>query len=257
MELLPGIIADKTALYLKQARTLILSDLHIGYEEEKRSKGVLLPQAQKKYFKKELDRLFKKYKIKAVVLAGDIKHEFGQISREEWYDVQAFIKGIEERGARVLAVGGNHDNLIQPILTKLNIKLEKVKIIQNGKVGVLIVHGDETLAGLQSEAQLSKETMRSVNVVIAGHEHPAARITDGLRTETVKCFLVGKHRYGRRKLDLIIMPSWNPLTFGTDIIGERPIGPLLKRFDEFSAFASVDDQVLAFGKVAGLRKRIS
>jgi metallophosphoesterase superfamily enzyme len=42
MELLPGILAENRALYLEEAKTLILSDLHIGYEEERIRAGFFI-----------------------------------------------------------------------------------------------------------------------------------------------------------------------------------------------------------------------
>ncbi len=270
MELLPGIVADNTTLYLPPSKTLILADLHIGYEEERlRRGGVLLPKEQKKYFKKELDRLFEKFDIQTVVLAGDIKHEFGTISREEWFEVQGFITGIRERGASVEAVKGNHDVLIEPILKKLDVELKKFLIIKNSssenltpakkkdKTGssetVLVVHGDATLDDLQSEGLGDKE-LKKIETIIMGHEHPVARITDGLRTETAKCFLVGDYRYRRARRKLVVMPSWNPLASGIDVVQERPLGPLLAEFTGFSAFAVVERKVLAFGRVERLRR---
>jgi len=253
MELLPGIVADKTALYLPPSKTLILADLHIGYEEERRRDGVLLPREQKKYFKKELDRLFRKYEIENVILAGDIKHEFGTISREEWFEVQEFITSIRERGASVETIQGNHDVFIGPILERLRITLKKYLIVKNGEEKILVVHGDVTLDNLQDEG-LDEKDLEEVSTIIMGHEHPVARITDDLRTETVKCFLVGEHKHRRKKQKLVVMPSWNPLTMGIDVVQERPLGPLLVEFTGFSAFAVVERKVLAFGRVERLRR---
>jgi len=132
MELLPGIVADGCALYVKAAETLVLSDLHIGYEEELRRKGVLIPQEQRSLFAKELGRLIAAHRPRTVVLAGDVKHEFGRISQEEWSDVLRLIREIRVQGCDVEVVGGNHDVLIKPILDKLEIPLKRALVIHNG-----------------------------------------------------------------------------------------------------------------------------
>jgi putative SbcD/Mre11-related phosphoesterase len=205
----------------------------------------------KRLYKEELERLFAKLEIKKVILAGDIKHEFGTISREEWFDVQELVATIRKHSAEVEAVGGNHDVLVKPILERLGIVLQKALVVTNGVNKILITHGDATLEQLDEKGQLPQ--LEGVTTLIIGHEHPAMRITDGLRNETVKCFLVGKHHY-KKQLNLIVMPSWNPLAFGTDIIRERPLGPLLNGFTDFSAFAIVERKVLAFGFVEKLQR---
>lgn len=256
MELIPGIVADGTALYLDGARALVLSDLHIGYEQERRAAGILLPEEQKRFFLRELDRLFKRHNVGTVVLAGDVKHEFGRISDEEWRDVRDLIFSIRKRGADVKVVGGNHDNLIRPILDRLSIPLVRGLILKNKNQEILVLHGDEELKTLVDSGSLEKEDL-DADVILIGHEHPSLRITDGLRTETVKCFLVGPYRHGRKKYQMVVMPSSNPLTFGTDVLRERPLGPLLDSFGGFSAFAVLDERVLAFGSLEMMQRRVS
>jgi putative SbcD/Mre11-related phosphoesterase len=258
MELLPGLVADGCALFVKGAKTLILADLHIGYEEEARRHGVLVPQEQRGYFAKELERLIAEHRPRMVVLAGDVKHEFGRISQEEWSDVLRLIRRVRELGCVVEVVGGNHDVLIKPILDKLEITLRKVFIITTTRAkseqSILIVHGDEELDTLVKTGILDKKGLRRVETIIIGHEHPALTITDGVRTETVKCFLAGTYSYARKRYDMVVMPSFNPLAFGTDVLREQPLGPLLADFGGFSAFAVLDDRVLAFGGVERLQR---
>ena len=243
MELLPGIVADGCALYLEAARALVLSDLHIGYEEEMRRKGVLLPQEQRDFFAKELDRLIAAYRPRTVVLAGDVKHEFGRISQEEWSDVLRLIRGVRRRGCDVAVVGGNHDMLIKPILDKLAIPLQKALIIMSPRprTNVLIVHGDEDLDSLKKAGIVTEEDLAGVSVILMGHEHPALTITDGVRAETVKCFLVGEFRAGRRRYGLVVLPSFNPLVAGTMCCGSGRWGRSSQR--------SVDSLPLPFLRI--------
>jgi len=258
MEILPGLVADGCALFVKGAKALILADLHIGYEEEARHHGVLVPQEQRGYFAKELGRLITKHKPRTVVLAGDVKHEFGRISQEEWSGVLRLVRRIRELGCAVEVVGGNHDVLIKPILDKLEVTLRKALIITTTHAKTeqrtLIVHGDEELDTLVKAGILDKEGLGRVTTIIIGHEHPALAITDGVRTETVKCFLGGTYRHGGKRYNMVVMPSFNPLALGTDVLRERPLGPLLADFGGFSAFAVLDDGVLAFGGVERLQR---
>ena len=41
---------DLPVLYIKDADSIVLSDVHIGYEEEMSRKGIYIPKVQKKKF---------------------------------------------------------------------------------------------------------------------------------------------------------------------------------------------------------------
>jgi uncharacterized protein len=250
MELLPDIRADGTALYLEKSRTLVLADLHLGYEEAQRSSGMQLPATQEEDLLQEFDRLWARHHPARVVLAGDVKHEFGRISRQEWNGVQRFIAHILEKGCVVSVVVGNHDKLLLPIISKMKLEHGRAYVPEPE---ILVVHGDETIEKLIALGALTKKQLKSIKIILMGHEHPALRLSDGIREETVKCFLVGKLTgLGRR--NVIVLPSCNPLAFGTDVVRERPLGPLLATYDGFSAFAIIDERLLAFGAVERIRK---
>ncbi len=303
MDLLPGIEADGCAVYLREAKTLVVSDLHIGYESEVRSHGVQLPQRQREYFAKELDRLVAKHKPERVILAGDVKHAFGAISKEEWDDVGELLKRLQAHGCAVEVVGGNHDKLLKPILDKYGVPLrsalvidaavaaerearsragaEKVLVVVPSRTDVLlrtrtrksvprqpepasggrspqgkmlIIHGDATIDELLTTKAIDEKILTTITTIICGHEHPAITISDGVRSETVKAFLVGEYRRGRKRFRMVVLPSFNPLAYGTDVLRERPLGPLLTAFGGFSAFAVLDGKVLAFGRVERLQR---
>ena len=65
----------------------------------------------------------------------------------------------------------------------------------------------------------------------SGHEHPAIGIQENARTERFKCFLVGTFK--RKKL--IVLPSFNLVVEGTDVLKQKKISPFLqgniKNFD--------------------------
>ena len=50
-----------------------------------------------------------------------------------------------------------------------------------------------------------------------GHGHPAVSLSEGVKKEKYKCFLVGKYsKAGNGKRDVIIVLSFFPLVEGTD-----------------------------------------
>ena len=62
------------------------------------------------------------------------------------------------------------------------------------------------------------------------------------RFEKFKCFLKGKYK---NKL-LIVQPSFNLLTIGTDILKQRLQSPFLKDIKDFEVFI-VEDKIYDFG----------
>jgi uncharacterized protein len=86
--------------------------------------------------------------------------------------------------------------------------------------------------------------LKDVSTIIIGHEHPAVTIKDGPRTELFKAFLIGKWK-GK---DLIVMPSFNLITEGTDVLKEEVLSPFLNNLDNFKAIV-VSDKLYKFGKL--------
>ena len=84
MEILPGIEIIDLSLYIKKEKTLVFSDVHIGLEEAYNKEGILIPRFQFQEIIKHLDKIFSKVKPRITVINGDLKHEFGIISDQEW-----------------------------------------------------------------------------------------------------------------------------------------------------------------------------
>ena len=91
MQILPGIVIVGKALWIKKLKILVVADLHIGYEEALAEEGYLLPRTMFKEMSKELKELLEKLKPNLVVINGDLKHEFGQISKQEWFETNTIL----------------------------------------------------------------------------------------------------------------------------------------------------------------------
>ena len=101
----------------------------------------------------------------------------------------------------------------------------------------MFLHGDKIL----------KESLNS-KILIIGHEHPALNLREGPRKELYKCFLLGKYK---NKI-LIVQPSFNLLTEGSDILKEKSLSPFLQQnLNNFEVFV-VADKVYNFGKIKNL-----
>jgi len=223
-------------------KTLIISDVHIGFEEYLNAKGILVPRFQ---FKDTIDRLnilfdkLKKIKIKIeiVVINGDLKHEFGMISRQEWKETLEILDYFSSKVKEIVLIKGNHDNILGPIA-----KIKNIQIVDSYSIGdILIIHGNKKI-------KIPKE----IKTLIIGHEHPAITIRDKTKYEKYKCYLLGKYE----RKNLLVMPSFNTLVEGTDILKEQLLSPFLHNISRFNAYI-VADKVYDFGTVKNLERKFS
>lgn len=224
------------ALWLKKEHILIISDLHLGYEEYLHQKGVLLPKAQAQLIKGELQKIFQLVKPTIIIINGDLKHEFGKVLRQEWKEVLELINFLQQHCKELILIRGNHDVVLGPIAEKKGIKVVSEYQTKN----ILITHGDKITL------QTTKTTAKTI---IIGHEHPAICIREKSKAEKFKCFLKGTWN----KKELIVMPSFNPLLEGTDITKEKLLSPFLTDISKFEVFAVSAGEVFRFGRVKELK----
>ena len=170
MKLLKNIEAIDLALYTDNS--LIIADIHIGFEEALNKQGVLVPRFQfpdlLKRMKSIFDRL-KDKKIEKIIINGDLKHEFGTISEQEWRNTLKFLDFLGSYCSEILLIKGNHDTILGPIADKRNIRI--VDRVELGEV--LVCHGDKVPADI-----------KKYTTIIIGHEHPAVSIRENIRVET-------------------------------------------------------------------------
>ncbi|MBU0535337.1 MAG: metallophosphoesterase [Nanoarchaeota archaeon] len=235
MEISKGIkIVD---LGLKIGKTLIIGDLHIGYEEALNKQGVMVPRFQFKDILRRLTAILKKAKPDLIIVNGDIKHEFGRISDQEWRETLKIIDILQDNSKKVVLIKGNHDKALGPIAEKGGVEIADRYELDSGKI--LILHG-------HSKENISKKA----RTIIISHEHPAVSIREGPRVEVFKCFLKGRYK-GK---ELIVLPSFNLVTEGTDVLREKMLSPFLhQNLDDFEVFIA-GDKTYNFGKIKNLKR---
>lgn len=233
MMILNGIEMKNKALWLARSRTLVIADLHLGYEEALAEIGILVPRTMFQEMKKEITDLMK-LKPKTVVINGDLKHEFGEISRQEWKEINELLDFLLKK-CRVVLIKGNHDAILEPIAKKKNIEMKDFICIDD----VCILHGHKML--IDEEIHDKK-----IKTIIIGHDHPAVSLHEGVKKENYKCFLLGKWR-GK---NLIIMPSFFTISEGTDVKEGKFLNPYIdeKTKWDFEVFV-IGDKVYKFGKL--------
>ncbi|HLD72653.1 MAG TPA: metallophosphoesterase [Candidatus Nanoarchaeia archaeon] len=233
MKINPDLELIDLGIWLPKEKILILSDFHLGYEEYLHQKGILLPRFQVEEIIQRLKLIFQKVKPKIIVINGDLKHDFSNNAAQEWNDVLKVLKFIQNHCQKIILIKGNHDNYLQTIAAKMKIKVVEELILKN----ILILHGDKI-----------KPFPKSIKTIIIGHEHPAITLREKSKIEKFKCFLKGKWR----NKELIVMPSFNPLLEGTDILKEKLLSPFLTDISNFELLAVGEKEIYNFGKIKKL-----
>ncbi len=212
-------------LYLVKEKILVISDIHIGYEESLNRSGILVPRV---YFKEFLERLkLMLNDVDMVIINGDFHHEFSKFTYADRDSSDQLMKIIGDR--KLIVIQGNHDPIVKFIL---NLDIRKFYRIDD----ILICHGDEIID-------------EDSKVIIIGHEHASIGIKENVRIEKYKAFLVGKYN----KKTLIVMPSCNLATEGSDILRDEKLSPYLKQnLDNFQVYI-VSNKVYDFGKLKELK----
>lgn len=218
------------SLFIEKPRILVIGDMHLGLEGNLVNKGVFIPKFHFNELFLRISKIVKQTLPKTIIINGDLKHEFERISADEWRDSLKLIDLLSEYSELIL-LRGNHDTILGPVARKRNIKIMEFFKYND----IYICHGHK----------IPKcKDFQKAKIVVIGHEHPAITIDDTIRREKFKCFLVGKYRQKK----LIVLPSFNLLAEGTDILKERLISPFLEKIDDFRVLV-VGDKIYDFGKV--------
>ena len=236
-EILPGIAIVDLGLYLEKKQAIIIADLHLGYEEMLNKQGIFIPRLNFRDIKKRLKSMLEETQPKSVIINGDLKHEFGEISKQEWREVLAMLDFIQERTEQIVLIKGNHDTILGPLARRKGLSiLDELYITE---YAALILHGHKLS---------QSEEFKKAKTLIIAHEHAAIGLREGQRVELYKCFLKGK--YGEK--NLIVMPSMNAVAIGSDVLSEKLLSPFLQQdLSDFECWV-VEDKVYYFGKLRGV-----
>jgi len=220
-EILDGVeIVEGLGLFLRRFDVLVIADLHIGYEAALEKQGITLPKSQYPKIKKTVEEMIRIVRPKVLIVNGDLKHEFGEATRQEWKETLDFIDFIQSMGIELIVVRGNHDNFLIPILKKKGVEFKDPSYTLGE---FLFIHGHKQL-NLESFKQ-------TIKTIVMAHEHPAIGVRDELGVRRrFKCFLVGKV-YDK---NLIVMPALSPLMPGVEINNvekDELLSPLLRVAD--------------------------
>ena len=239
-------------------RTLIVSDFHIGYEEALNKQGILMPRFQFKEIIERLENMFRKLKgrkIENIVILGDLKHEFGTISEQEWRHTLRLLDYLGQHCKEIILIKGNHDTILGPIARKRNVEVRDYYIIEPIKNDKRMPIAKKT----NKQAPITKKTnnkdrQKIINITgrvlknliikknsqkstgkilcLHGDKIPPKELLEGVSTIIIghehpavsikdgpraEVFKCFLAGKWKRK-DLIVVPAFNLVTEGTDIL---------------------------------------
>lgn len=226
------------SLFFPKEKILVFTDLHLGYEEALIKQGTMIPKFNFDDTIKRIKKILAKTKkLNKIIILGDLKHELGSLSQQEWKEVTELISFLKKNCREIILLKGNHDNFLEQVVQTKNLTLKDSFFLEKQKI--LFVHGDKV--------KLNKE-FSSAETIVIGHEHPAVILREGIKTEKFKCFLKGKYC----KKNLIVLPSFISTNEGTDVLTEKLLSPFLQQdLSEFEAWI-IADKIYFFGKLKEL-----
>ena len=234
-----GLYATKWhALYHEPTRSVICSDLHLGYERAMVGQGVMFPLGQFEKIIEKFQALFSAFKVESVVLNGDVKHEFGRGSSQQESEVRKLLGFLSGKCEKVHVVKGNHDNYLKEFCKGF----ERVEFHEKQLTldGLLITHGAEAVANYSSKT------------LVMGHQHPSIVLRDEVGAQMkLPCFL---HKKG-----FAITPAMSPLSAGTEALRRSATGFLGRVLESegigsFTPIAVSPDGLLGLPKLSRLQR---
>jgi putative SbcD/Mre11-related phosphoesterase len=186
-------IYNEPALLLNN-KILVIADLHLGLELELQNEGINLPSQTDKILNRIL-KLCSKYKIKKLIILGDIKHNIPNILYQELKDITRMFEILLAKCPNIEIIAGNHDGTIRKLLPRA-IKVHSSKGCVIEKIGLF--HG---------HAYPSQEVLACKELITA-HIHPVVALNTGLGARiSEQCWL----KFKSSNNVVIIMPAFNKL----------------------------------------------
>lgn len=229
------------ALYVSESRALVVADLHAGYVDTLRHRGVALPPLGDEALHRALAASLERLDPLRVVVAGDLVHGAAAAHRRAGGTTALDLLVDVLRGRSVEVVLGNHDRAIAAELTRRGIAMGDEVALGAHRVR----HGDERPAVLAELREAAKERN---GYLILGHHHPALSVVGrpGVRARLPAFAWCD---------GLIALPAFSTFARGADLRREDYAEALLEvaSADELETAVVIGERVVPTGNLAAVR----
>ncbi|MFO7990700.1 MAG: metallophosphoesterase [Thermoplasmata archaeon] len=199
--------------------TLVIADLHIGYERELEEKGIQVTSKTSKMVKSVAAHL-KSEEVTRLIINGDVKHNIPSGSWQEYEEIPRAMDRWLSHVDEIHVFPGNHDGGIESYLPSEVIIHESRGDIIDG-IGYFHGHANPSDNVLDAE------------IIITAHTHPAVTLLDSLgNREKYICWIKFDYIYNDSMGKGIIMPPLNPLLGGVSFNEDGYLGPFLNNIDK-------------------------
>ncbi|MFA5381657.1 MAG: metallophosphoesterase [Candidatus Micrarchaeia archaeon] len=218
-------IYDKPALIIDN-NILVIADLHISAEKK------IIPNGEEiinltQLLLEELFALIYEYKIKKIIILGDVKEDIYDLSPELFL----FFTKLSEK-VKIEIVKGNHDVNLEKLPKNLNLKI-------HSSSGVVYICKNNLKIGLAHGHAWPNDELLLCDYLILAHEHAHFLLQDEKGKKYYeKVFLISdineknaknKYKNINKKCKLIVLPTFNPVLFGKAINEQKiGLGPIFK-----------------------------
>ncbi|MFC4358727.1 metallophosphoesterase [Halobium salinum] len=226
------------AVYFPDAATLVVADTHVGRDE---ASGVEFPLGERADLRERLEALLAHFEPREVVFAGDVLHQFGDVTPDAESGLRELLDCCAAADATPVLVAGNHDTLLDEVYDGAVHDCYRLEDAYEGE-DVLVAHGHE-------------EPAETALLYVVGHDHPAIDIEGRKRP----CYLYGSGVY--RGGDVLMLPAFNRLAAGATVNGMWGTdfqSPLVSSVNEFRPVVYDPDsqETLPFPPLGRLRRML-
>ena len=217
------IIRAEPALLLEgEKKYLVITDLHIGFENDFASNKIEIGKnSSVNETIAKLKKIIKSENPESIIFLGDIKSSIERISNAEWKEVPHFFEEMK-RYANLILIPGNHDANIQRLIPEDVTVTNSIGFVIDD---VLLTHGHA----------LPTKNFSGIKKIIMGHIHPVFFNNDSLLNgERVWISLKAKKdqvftsSFG--ELEITIVPSFNPYFYATQKrFYKKSISPIIEK----------------------------
>lgn len=180
------LLLPQKAIYWKEQRTILISDLHIGKIAHFRKAGIPVPQEGSQNNFRRLDEIIQSVAPANILFVGDLFHS--DINRE-WDQFCNWRKQYPQ--IKMDIVPGNHDRLPENFCSEYRID----------------IYPTERVIGPFTFAHHPREAFTEDEYIISGHVHPVVFLSGiGRQYASVPCFYFGTQQ--------AILPSFGYFTGG-------------------------------------------
>jgi hypothetical protein len=227
------LVLDEPALLLEsEDRTLVVADLHIGFEKLLAERGIRIPSQVGK-FRDRLMSLYREHGFSRLILLGDVKHEIAGASLMEYAEIPGFLEELAEHFA-VEVIPGNHDGGIDKLLPS-KVKLHPSK-------GIIL--GRDKKAGLTHGHAWPRAGVFRTDYLIMAHNHLCVEFSQAGYRVYEQVWMKGRleprklrrayRRYSGGDVEVgnpevVVLPAFNPLLGGLAVNKQAKsgfLGPL-------------------------------